>query len=336
MNISIFFPFFTTFLITLVFMPLVIYLAKKWNFTDNPRGRDEFRRLQKISVANGGGIILYLALAIAIFLFFPIWKPLIAVLICGLILVVAGTADDFRELPWWLQIIPHLLVAVIIAFVGIRINYVSNPFGGTLDLTVIKWLPILLTILWIVIMINTVKFLDGVDGLSSGVGFIAAMTLGGLSVIMLKESSYTAPLAFALAGGLLGYLIWNWYPAKVYYGEAGAALTGFMLAVLAIFSGGKIATAFLIMGLPVLDIIRLVIVRLKNKRKPWQAGRDHLHHLLYDAGLGARGTVIVLYLFSLIFGAAALFLQTKGKIILAGVVLIIMLILTWILNRCRR
>ena len=184
------------------------------------------------------------------------------------------------------------------------------------------WLPLVATVIWVVAVLETTKFLDGLDGLAGGVGLAASATLAILSLVLPGGNEPTAQLAAILAGALGGFLFFNLPPARAYLGEGGAAVIGFLLATLAIFTGGKVATAFLVLGLPAADAFRVVVSRLLKGRKPWQAGRDHLHHLLADAGLGAKGAALLLFLAAAALGAATFFLSIAGKIALAGILVV--------------
>ena len=163
-------------------------------------------------------------------------------------------------------------------------------------------------------MIYTTKFLDGLDGLVSGIGTLGALILFIVSLFWDVPMSATSVLCLILAGALLGFLKYNFYPAKIFLGEAGSTFIGFMLGVLAIISGAKIATALLIMGIPVLDVIWVIIRRLISHKHFYAGDRKHFHFRLLDAGLSHRQAVLFLYALTLIFGSSSLFLQSQDKI----------------------
>jgi predicted adenine nucleotide alpha hydrolase (AANH) superfamily ATPase len=164
-------------------------------------------------------------------------------------------------------------------------------------------------------MMYTTKLLDGVDGLVTGISAIGAL------IIFLFTSTtryYQPDLAFAslvLAGACLGFLIFNFNPAKIFLGEGGSLFLGYALGVLAIISGGKIAIALLVMGIPILDVAWTILRRLAKGKNPFRAAdRQHLHHRLLDSGLSPKLTVLVFYAFAAVFGLSGLFLQSRGKL----------------------
>jgi UDP-N-acetylmuramyl pentapeptide phosphotransferase/UDP-N-acetylglucosamine-1-phosphate transferase len=196
----------------------------------------------------------------------------------------------------------------------VEIAKITNPFGGLVDLRALAFISPFLITLWLLGMMYTTKLLDGVDGLVSGVSAI-----GGLVIFLftLTTRYYQPDIAFAailLAGVAAGFLIFNWHPAKIFLGEGGSLLLGYILGVLAIISGGKIAIALLIMGIPILDVAWTIIRRLVQGKNPFKfADRQHLHHRLLALGLGQRTTVLIFYILSLVFGLSGLFLQSRGK-----------------------
>jgi len=184
------------------------------------------------------------------------------------------------------------------------------------------------TFTWLLLMMYTTKLLDGVDGLVSGLAVI-----GGLVIFLFTATTKYFQPDIALAslifsGVCLGFLIWNWHPAKIFLGESGSLFLGYVLGVLAIISGGKIAIALLVLGLPLLDLFWTIIRRLAAKKNPFSSSdRLHLHHRLLDIGLGQKKTVLIFYAFSLFFGLMALFLQSKGKFLAISILVLIMIFL---------
>jgi UDP-GlcNAc:undecaprenyl-phosphate GlcNAc-1-phosphate transferase len=167
-----------------------------------------------------------------------------------------------------------------------------------------------LTVFWIVGMINSINWIDGLDGLSSGVAFIAAVTLGILSLTTGVSQPFIAVLCFALAGALLGFLRWNFYPATIFTGTSGVQFVGFTLAVLAVLGTAKVAVALLVLGVPIIDTFWIIVRRLTQRRSPFKPDRSHIHHRLLDLGLSHRQTVLVIY--GICLGLAVLSLLLSG------------------------
>jgi UDP-GlcNAc:undecaprenyl-phosphate GlcNAc-1-phosphate transferase len=261
----------------------------------------------------------------------------------GCILMIGGYLDDrFRLSPKWQFVFPLLAtLAVIVSGVGIKL--VTNPFGGTIPLDTVNvalfdWHGIpyhltlwadLFTLVWVLGMTYTTKFLDGLDGLVSGITVIGSLVVYALSVRPPVLQADTANLALILAGACAGFLLFNWHPAKVFLGEGGSLLTGFLLGSLAIISGGKIATALLIMGIPILDVAWVIVRRLFiEHRSPFRsADRKHLHFRLLDVGFSHRGAVLFLYFLTAAFGATAVLFHGMQKLIaLAGLVVVMLML----------
>jgi UDP-GlcNAc:undecaprenyl-phosphate/decaprenyl-phosphate GlcNAc-1-phosphate transferase len=181
--------------------------------------------------------------------------------------------------------------------------------------------------LWTMGMTYTTKLLDGMDGLVTGIAAIAGMVLFGLSLTPDVSQPQTALLSMIFVGSLLGFLILNFYPAKIFLGEGGSTFAGFLLAILAIISGGKIATAILVMGIPVLDALWVILQRLFNRQSPFHGDRRHLHYKLTEIGFSEPQAVLFLYALSGIFGVSALFLQSLGKLIALAILVIVMLVI---------
>lgn len=294
-----------------------------------------------------GGVAIFVVYFGFLFLFFNRflsgnlrWNHLIGFFVGALIIVIGGVLDDKYNLKPSRQIIFPILAIAAVILGGVEIAKITNPFGGVIDLRPLIFISPLIIILWLLGMMYTTKLLDGVDGLVSGIGAI-----GGFIIFLftLTTRYYQPDIAFAallLTGACLGLLIFNWYPAKIFLGESGSLLLGYILGVLAIISGGKIAIALLIMGIPALDVVWTIIRRLLKGKNPFKfADRGHLHYRLLSLGIGQRKTVLIFYALSLIFGLSGLFLQSRGKFWALAILMGIMLLLVigfWLLDRRKR
>ena len=281
-------------------------------------------------------------------------KRLIGVLLGALVLMGAGIYDDVKDLRPWQKLIFQVLAAGLVVAFGLSIDYIRLPAGYHLQLD--TWIvPIslfghgysfvvwgdLLTMFWIVLLVNTINFLDGLDGLAAGIAFIAAIAIFFLSFSLGQFAG--ALLAVILAGSILGFLPWNFNPARIFMGDAGSQFLGYMLAILSIISGWKLATAFLILGLPLMDVIWVVVRRISSGKSPFRADKLHLHHRLLDAGLTQRQTALMLYLVAAFFGAVSVLTGTAEKIqalywllILMGTLAIVLIVLEWKKRRDER
>ncbi len=309
------------FLISLLGTPVVVRLAKKWNLYDLPSSR----RVHTKPMPRLGGIIIWLAIIISLLVFLGFSPKFYGVLVGATLIFLLGLLDDIYSLPPLPKLMGQIFVASVVVLFGITITNLTNPFGGTILLA--PFWDVLLTIIWILLVVNTINWLDGLDGLAAGVSGIAAFVLVILSLYTIVNQPQTAALAAIVVGASLGFLYHNWHPAKIFMGDSGSHLLGFMLAILAIISGGKLATAVLVLGLPIIDAAWAVIRRLRQGKMPWAADKEHLHHQLLSLGLGQRGTVLLLYLFAIGFGCVALVSKTWAKLVALVVVIAIMILI---------
>lgn len=338
--------------------PLVIRLARVAGAMDMP---GDPRKIHKRPTPLLGGIAVWAAFCLTIILvanFFPDFlagsltiKHLVGLSVGGLILMVGGALDDrFNLKPGW-QFCFSILAVLAVVGSGIGIREITNPFGGVVDLVwwekVLFWyqgvgyrlsLPAdIITFAWILGIIYATKFLDGVDGLVSGITAIGALIIMFLATTTQYYQPEVGMLSAITAGAFAGFLLWNWHPAKIFLGTGGSTFAGFILGTLAVVSGGKIATALLVMGAPLFDMVWVILRRvLVERRLPTMGDRKHLHHRLLDAGLGQRGTALVLYLISALFGSVALFLQSREKLIALGLLFVFLIIFAiWIIHKKR-
>jgi len=337
-------------------------MAEKFKLTDLPSPR----KIHTKPIPRLGGVaivitVIGLVLAYSLasqrlsFTSFHIWvfdKRLLGALIGAGILFIVGIIDDIWGMKPWQKLIGHLLAAAMVVVFGLSIDYVRIFSGHIIYLN--SWIvPIalfgyhytfvvwgdLLTIFWIILLINTVNFLDGLDGLAVGVSLIAGLSLFFLSLSLNQPA--VALLAIIFSGALTGFLPWNFNPARIFMGDSGSMFLGYMLGILSIISGGKIATAFLILGLPLLDVIWVVSRRIFHGASPFAADKLHLHHRLLKIGLTQRQAVLVLYLIAAAFGVVAVVAgisgtQTKVEAFLGLLGLMLALVIMLIVLEYRR
>ncbi len=327
-------------IISAVLTPVVKRKAIKWGAVDMP---DE-RKVHSKPIPRLGGVAIFIAFTAVLLVLLPFSRHFAGLLGGAIILLVVGIIDDLRGLKAWQKLIWQIVAAMVALAGGIGIVSITNPFGGTLSL---EWgrfsvdfiglhfhiIPIanLLSILWIVGVINAINFLDGLDGLAAGVSTITATIIFLLAIAPKLNQPDVALIAITLAGATLGFLPFNFYPAKIFMGDSGAYFLGLVLALLAIYSGGKIATATLVLGFTIIDGLWTVIRRLRAKVSVFKPDRRHLHHLLLDAGMSHRSAVLSLYALSLLFGVMALFAGSFAKLIIFSMLLVVMFSLIWLL-----
>ncbi len=311
--------------------PAASRLSKIWGVEAQPGGR----RRHKVPIPKLGGLpitIAFLAGVAAIYLIMPPSGDdairLRGVVLGTLVVFMGGLVDDIFELPPWAQFVIQLAGAAIAIGHIVFIEVFTNPINGNPIWIESFPLVIVITILWIVGLINTVNWLDGLDGLAVGVGTIAAMLFAWHSYRLGQEAVAAFPLA--LAGALIGFLPYNFAPARIFLGSAGAYVLGYNLATLAILSPAKIATALLVLAVPILDGIWRVTDRVRTGRSPFYGDRGHLHFRLADEKVPTKVIVISYYVFSLAFGLVAIFATGLAKLIILAVLgVIVLLFLMW-------
>lgn len=306
---------------------------------DRPRARHQHSR----PVPRWGGLALvagFLAAAGAVYWVAPPGNAqerlqLQGVLLGGFLAAAFGLLDDWRELPAWPQFGMQFALAVLAIVHTDWLQVFTHPVTGTL-VRLPEFLAVPVTVFWVMGMMNTINWLDGLDGLAAGVAAIAALLFAAHSYFAFGQVT-VALFALALAAACLGFLPWNFHPARIFMGTAGSAFLGYVLATLAILAPAKTATALLVLGIPILDVAWQIMTRLRAGRAPWLGDRGHLHHRLYDLGLGQRTVVLGYYAFCAGFGGLALVLPPGiYKVYALGVLGILTLGVLWIVSRPRR
>lgn len=265
------------------------------------------RRIHARPVSRLGGCALFGAFTLTLLLVLPreaLANQQIQGLLAGSALAfVLGLADDLRPLSAVVKLVGLLAVALVAAGgYAILVRWVNWPLGGQVPFP--GPLSLLLSVGWLAGMMNTVNWADGVDGLAAGLALIFSLVL--LAIALRFEQRDLALCALALAGSALGFLLLNFYPARLFMGDGGSFFLGYAVGALAILAGAKLATALLVMGVPVLDVVYTIVRRWREGRPIYVADQGHLHHRLLRLGLGQRGTVSLFYVFAAGFGAVAL------------------------------
>lgn len=295
-------------------------VALRYGVVDKPNLE---RKIHDKPIPLMGGLAIYLSFAGALLVAAAVtgdiigtisWPMVIGVVLGGAVIVAGGVWDDIRNLPPKRQIVFPILGALIVILSGVGIAKLSNPLGGFIMLTA----PVSAALVFPYLLgaVYATKLSDGLDGLVTGLGAIGSLLIMALSLTHKYFQPDVALIAAIAAGAFIGFLFWNFHPAKIFLGEGGATFTGFVLGILSIISGAKIAVVLMALGVAVTDAAWVIMRRVFWEKKSLAAGdRKHLHHRLLDAGLSQRQAVILLWLISAIFGASTLLLQSSGKII---------------------
>ncbi|WP_399292310.1 glycosyltransferase family 4 protein [Vagococcus fluvialis] len=322
--LKIAFRLFLTMILAFLLTPLIKKLSFKIGAVDKPNSR----RVNKVAMPTAGGLAIYIAFSISVLFFFPDLIPMkyaIHLVVSSGIVVVTGLIDDIFELKPRQKLLGVTLAALYVCFVfDVTVSTISLPHIGAIPL---QWLSYPFTILWIAGLTNAINLVDGLDGLASGISIIALTTIGIIGYVASATDAVKlqVPLTiFILLMSVLGFFPFNFYPAKIFLGDTGALLLGFLISVLSI-QGLKNATLItlitplVILGVPITDTLFAMIRRKLNNRPISSADKMHLHHRLISLGFTHRGAVLTIYSMAIIFSVIAMlymFTNTLATILL--------------------
>jgi len=309
--------------------PIVRKLAFRVGGVDVPK---DDRRMHKKPIALMGGLAIICGFVVSLSYDLITASNIItpgremAGLMAGAALItVMGLLDDTKTLNAWTKLTFQIAAAVCVVVIsGTRITMLTNPFGSKPYIELSPYISIPLTVMWIVGITNAVNLIDGLDGLAAGISSISSLSLFFVTILRVDlEPSiavYTALVTAALAGSSLGFLPFNFNPAKIFMGETGAAFLGFTLGVISIqgamksYTAISIAIPLLVLGLPLFDTLFAIVRRIVSHKSIMQADRGHLHHRLIDMGLSQRQSVLIMYIASASLGLCAIVLAEKGAL----------------------
>jgi UDP-GlcNAc:undecaprenyl-phosphate GlcNAc-1-phosphate transferase len=311
--------------------PLVRNFFINKNWIENPKIKQKktHNATAISSVPRGGGFPIFSAVLITSIIFLPLDKHLIGILLASLITLIVGLFDDIKDISPKIRFLFNIIVSLVIVTSGIGIAFISNPFtGGIIDLSFLKinfnffgihsiWLiSDLLAIFWIVWCMNIVGWATGVDGQLPGFVSISAFFIGLLAIRYSTDITQwpVIILAGAVCGSYLGFLPFNFFPQSIMPGYSGKSLAGFLLAVLAILSGAKLATLIFLLFIPMLDAVYTIIRRIINKKPIYLGDGQHFHHRLLKIGWSRRSIAIFYWFISLILGIVSLYLNSQQKL----------------------
>lgn len=347
--------------LSVVVTGIVRRIALRLHVIDRPSSTKEGRKQHARPTPLWGGLAIYLvfcgALAMASTDVLPsfyetspiLLKHVWGLMLGGLILMIGGMIDDKYDLKPWIQIVFPVAAAGVVIASGLGFTFLANPFGTGLDLTVwqidvFTWngdayqltpLADLFTFVWILVAVYATKMLDGLDGLVSGITVVSGVALFVLSLLLETQQPATAYIALSLAAATAGFLVWNGpFPqAKIFLGEGGSTFLGFVLAVLAIISGVKIGAVLLLLGLPLVDMMIVIVRRMLARQSPFQGDRRHIHfrlQMVFEHARRQRASAYAVYSMwgiVAVFGLAAVLFEGKTKALLLLVLVLVTTVL---------
>ncbi|MDO5725173.1 MAG: MraY family glycosyltransferase [Tissierellia bacterium] len=320
--------FICAFVLAMLMTPFVRKFAIGIGAVDIPK---DSRRMHKEPIPSLGGLALYFAIFFTLFIFSKFTtKEILHVFIGSTLILISGAIDDVKSITPMQKLIVQIIAAIILIRGDIKISFVTNPFGQEGSIWSLGFLSYPASIIWIVGITNAINLIDGMDGLAAGVSMMAAISLGYVAYIF--GYGHMAIIAFALAGACLGFLPYNFHPAKIFMGDTGALTLGFILSAISIEGVMKsvatvaMAVPIIILGIPIFDTLFAIIRRKLSGKSITSADKGHLHHRLLAKGNSQPKTVIILYIISALFGAMAIMItkyNSKTGNILALIIIII-------------
>lgn len=339
-NIWIFylFIFFVSFILAVILTPIFKKIAVVLNIYDRP---DEIHKIHNIPIPYLGGVAVIISVTISFLLalhfqkrfYIEYFDKINGIFIGALIILVFGLYDDIKKMEPILKLLGQILVATILYFHGLRIEFITNPFGGRLIFGILD--RYIISVLWIVFFMNAMNLIDGIDGLATGVALISAIAFVAISIF--KNSVFSVIMSVSLAGALAGFLIYNFPPAKIFLGDVGSMFIGYFIAVISLSgTSAKISTILalivpvIILFIPVYDTILAAIRRLMAAKYVFIPDRSHLHHKLLDMGFSGTSIILAVYMITLFFAIIGVLLVMLPKRFYAPVAFIIVIFIIFL------
>lgn len=316
-------PIITCFIVSLLLTPLVKKLAFQLNAVDLPNKRKVHTKI----MPRLGGLSIFVSFIIGCLIFLPSYQNILPIIIGGTVVAITGFIDDLKCISPRVKLYGQIIAAVIPVMGGIAIDFITIPGGTVIEF---GWLSIPITILWIVAITNAINLIDGLDGLAAGVSSIATLTISVLAFSLGHPMSTL--MGTILLGSTLGFLLYNFYPAKIFMGDTGSLFLGYMISLLSITGLTKSAAVFsliipiIILAVPIIDTTFAIIRRMLNKKPISSPDKFHLHHSIIRLGFTHKEAVIVIYLLSGLFSLSAV-LFTRATIWGASLLIVSLLIL---------
>ncbi|QCJ44134.1 undecaprenyl/decaprenyl-phosphate alpha-N-acetylglucosaminyl 1-phosphate transferase [Bacillus sp. S3] len=314
---------FLCFISSILLTPLVKKLAFKIGATDKPNQRKVHQKI----MPRLGGLAIYLSFIIGMLILSPDSPYALPIIIGSIIIIITGMLDDMLELSAKVKFIAQIAAAaVVVVWGGVDVEFINLPFGGQIQF---GYFSIPLTIIWIVGITNAINLIDGLDGLAAGVSSIALITISGMAMIM--GDGFVTVIASIVLASTLGFLIYNFHPAKIFMGDTGALFLGYMISVLSLLGFKNVTiisfiVPIIILGVPISDTFFAILRRIVNKKPLSAPDKSHLHHCLLRSGFTHRQTVLIIYAMAAFFGLAAI-IFSQAKVLGGSLFIVILLIM---------
>lgn len=293
--------------ISLFATPLARKVALKVGAIDIPK---DDRRVHNQPTPLMGGLAIYIAFILCCFIFLPMNKTFLSIIIGGTLILISGIIDDIKDLSPKGKLLFQIAASAVLILGDVKIDVITNPFINSNSVIRLNGLSIPITIFWVVGVTNTLNLIDGLDGLAAGISTIASLTF----VFVARELNYIPIMIISAiaAGASFGFLSYNFHPAKIFMGDTGALFLGFILAAISIEGVMKsvatiaVIVPLIILGLPIFDTTCAIFRRFLNGKSIAEADKGHLHHKLLERGYSQQKTVLILYGISVVFSLIAI------------------------------
>ena len=317
----------TTFIFTTATVPFIKKLALYIGAVDKPNSR----KVHKKVMPRLGGLSIFLGFLLGYMLFANQTVEMNSILIGSFIIILLGIFDDIKNIKPKYKLAVQLIAASVIAFYGGMVLEEISAFGFYINFGIFSY-PV--TLLFVVAMINSINLIDGLDGLAAGIGSIFFLTIGIIAFMLNKLGGLDIVLSFIMLGSTLGFLVHNFYPAKIFMGDTGSMFLGFIISVIALIGLKKVTlTSFviplLILAVPILDTCFAILRRVINKKSIAQSDRQHLHHQLLKMNFSHRTTVLIIYYINILFAFASIIYFLRDSTIGIYIYMTLLVIVLW-------
>ena len=321
-------------LVTFVFSALIMFLMRKVavhiGAVDIPTNKEGHRHIHKKATPKLGGVGIFLSFLLGYMLFGENSIRMNSILIASFIIVLTGIVDDIKSIRAYQKLLGHIVSACVIVFYGGILLEEITAFGYSINFGIFAY-PI--TILFLIACTNIINLIDGLDGLSGGVCSIFFTTIAIIGFYQGRAGSLVMILTLIMLGSTLGFLLHNFYPAKIFVGDCSTFL-GFIIGIITLleFKGPALISFFVpvtILGIPILDTLFAIIRRLLKGQSPFQADRQHLHHQLLGMNFSQRTTVLIIYAINILFAMASIFFTLINPTIGLIIYLILFILVLW-------
>lgn len=319
-----------TFLTSSLIMPVMKWLANHIGAMDIPRDDEHQRHIHKKATPKLGGLGIFLSFLFGYMLFGVQSIQMNSILIGSFIIVLTGIIDDVKSLRASQKLIGQFLAACVIVFYGgILLNNITC-FGFSIDFGIWSY-P--LTLFFIIGCVNIINLIDGIDGLSGGITSIFYLTIGIIGFFQGRSGSMVMIITFIMLGSTLGFLLHNFYPARIFAGDC-TMFMGFMIAIITLleFKGTALTSFFvplMILGIPILDTLFAIIRRMLKRQPIFSADKEHLHHQLLGMNFSQRTTVLIIYGINILFALASIFYTLKDPYLGTIIYIILFILVVW-------